>query len=121
MKYDPYKHAEEVGIEVIHRKIRTANGMWLPEHNLIVIRQEMKAAWDRSTLAHELGHAHLGHRDDRAKHEVMADRYAANNLIDMRECRELMSWTPDTHKVAAELGVTTRLLRVFLNVHRLAV
>lgn len=120
MRYDPYKRAEELGIEVIHRKLRTANGLWLPEHNLIVIRQGMRAAWDRSTLAHELGHAELGHDDDRPKHEVMADRYAATNLIDLDECRRTMRWAPDAHKLAHELGVTTRLLRVYLNVHRLA-
>lgn len=80
----------------------------------------MKAVHDRSALAHEIGHATLGHRDDRPKHEVMADRFASNNMIDLTECIELMKWTPDYYKLAAELGVTTRLMRVFLNSHHLA-
>lgn len=119
-KYDPYEHAERLGIEVIHRPIRTANGRWFPDHNLIVIRSGMKAAWDRSTLAHELGHASYGHCDDRPKHEVQADRFAADNLIEFDELTELMKWTPDSARLANELMVTTRLLRVYLNVHRLA-
>lgn len=119
-RYDPYEHAEHLGIEVIHRKIRTDNGMWLPQHNLIVIREGMRAVHDRSTLAHELGHACLGHEDDRPKHEVMADRFAAGNMINLDECRDVMQWAPDSARLANELGVSTRLLRVFLNVHRLS-
>ena len=120
MRYDPYAHAERLGIEVIHRPIRTANGMWIPDHNVIVIRSGMKAAYDRSTLAHELGHSSYGHRDDRPKHEVQADRFASENLIDSAEIIELMKWVPDSARLANELEVTTRLLRVYLNVHHLA-
>jgi Zn-dependent peptidase ImmA (M78 family) len=120
VRYDPYAHAEQLGIEVTHERIRTANGMWLPDHNLIVIRSGLRAVHDRSALAHELGHAELGHRDDRPKHEVLADRYAAQQMIDLGECLEVMKWVPDAHKLALELGVSTRLMRVFLNVHRLA-
>ena len=118
--YDPYDHAEALGIEVVHRKIRTANGFWYPEHRVIVIREGMRAVHDRSTLAHELAHAELGHIDSTRKSEVNADRVAADNLIDIEECRAVMEWAPDAHRLAAELDVTTRLMRVFLNVHRLA-
>lgn len=120
MSYDPYEHAEQLGIEVLHRPIRTANGMWIPDHNLIVIRSGMKARYDRSILAHELGHACYGHRDDRPKHEVQADRYAAEHMIDITMLRELIAWVSDSSKLAMELDVSPRLLRVYLNVHRLA-
>jgi Zn-dependent peptidase ImmA (M78 family) len=119
-RYDPYEHAEELGIDVIHRKIRTANGLWIPEHNLIVIREGMRVVHDRSTLAHEIAHAVLGHHDDRPKHEILADRLAASNMIDLTECLEVMAWAPDSARLANELGVSTRLLRVFLNRNRLA-
>lgn len=119
-KYDPYEHAEELGIHVVHRPIRAAQGYWYPDHNTIVIREGMRAVHDRSTLAHELAHATLGHHDDRPKHEVQADRLAAANMIDLDNCVEVMRWAPDAHKLALELGVTTRLMRVFLNVNRLA-
>lgn len=119
-RYDPYLHAEQLGIRVEHQSLRTANGLWIPDEALIILRSKMRAVQLRSTLAHELGHVAYAHRDDRPKHEVQADRYAADNLIDLAECRELMKWSPDCHKLAAELEVTTRLMRVFLNSHRLA-
>jgi len=120
MKYDPFDHAEQMGVEVIFRKIRTANAIWYPDHRLIVVREGMKAVYTKSALAHEMGHVTFGHRDDRPKHEVQADRFACNMLIDPDEIVELMKWTPDSVRLAVELGVTTRLLRVYLNVHRLA-
>lgn len=116
--YDPYTHAEALGIEVIHRPIRTANGFWYPDHNTIVIRSGMRAVHDRSALAHELGHAELGHPDDRPKHEVQADRYAAERLIDEDQALELCRWTQDPARIAAELGVSGRLWRVWANTHR---
>lgn len=117
--YDPYAHAVTLGIEVIHRPIRTANGKWYPQHNTIVIREGLRAMIDRSTLAHELGHATLGHPDDRPKHEMQADRVAAENLIHHDELIEIMRWTPHHNIIARELGVTGRILRVYLNVHNL--
>ena len=120
MKYNPYRHADDLGIEVIHRPIRTANGFWYPDHNLIVIRSGLKARYDKSALAHELAHAELAHRDDRPKHETQADRFAADNLIDLQECLDTMRWAPDCHQLAFELDVSTRLMRMFLNVHGLA-
>lgn len=119
-RYDPYEHAERLGIRVEHQSLRTINGLWVPDKNMIIVRSNMRALHIRSTLAHELGHAEYGHRDDRPKHEVQADRYAAENLIDYNECVDLMKWTPDLVKMANELDVSGRLLRVYLNVHRLA-
>lgn len=118
--YNPYQHAEDLGIEVIHRPIRTANGFWYPDHDLIVIRSGLKARYDRSALAHELAHAELAHRDSRPKHEVQADRMAADNLIDLQRCKDTMRWAPDCHQLAFELDVSTQLMRTFLNVHGLA-
>ncbi|WP_065961193.1 ImmA/IrrE family metallo-endopeptidase [Curtobacterium sp. UCD-KPL2560] len=119
-RYDPYEHAAQLGIDVIHRPIRSANGFWYPDHNLIVIRSGMRAVHDRSALAHEIGHADLGHRDDRPKHEVQADRYAALHLIDDEEAAEICAWTQDPAKIAAELGVSGKLWRVWWNVRRQA-
>lgn len=119
MNYDPYRRADEMGIEVKHLPIRTANGFWYPDHNLILIRSGLKARFDRSALAHEIAHAELAHRDDNPKHEVLADRRAAGQMIDLEQCLDTMRWAPDCHQLAQELNVSTRLMRVFLNVHRL--
>jgi Zn-dependent peptidase ImmA (M78 family) len=118
--YDPFAHAEALGIEVIYRPLTTANELWLPDHHTLVIKEGMRQVHRRNACAHGVAHAALAHRDSRPKHEIQADRYASENLIDYDELVELMKWTPDSARLANELGVTTRLLRVFLNVHRLA-
>lgn len=118
--YDPYEHAEQLGLTVVHAPIRTAHELWLPERNTIVVRSGLRRVHDRSALAHGIAHALLGHEDARPKHEVQADRVAASNLIDLDECREVMKWAPDCARLARELDVSTRLARVFLNVHGLA-
>jgi Zn-dependent peptidase ImmA (M78 family) len=118
--YDPYEHAEALGITVVHAPIRTAHELWLPDRNTIVVRSGLRRVHDRSALAHGVAHAVLGHEDDRPKHEVQADRLAAANLIDLDECLELMKWTPDCARLARELDVSTRLARVFLLTHQLA-
>ncbi|POH63605.1 MULTISPECIES: ImmA/IrrE family metallo-endopeptidase [Cryobacterium] len=117
--YDPYAHAAALGIEVIHRPIRTANGRWFPQHNTIVIREGLRAVIDRSTLAHELGHATLGHVADSAKNETQADRIAADNLIRYAELLKVTQWTTHHNTIAKELGVTGRILRVYLDAHNL--
>lgn len=118
--YDPFAHAEDLGINVIYRPIRTANELWLPDHQTIVIKSGMRVVFQRAACAHGVAHATLGHEDSRPKHEVQANRLAAENLIDIEDLRDLMLWTPDSARLAQELGVTARLLRVYLNVHRLA-
>lgn len=118
--YNPYEHAEQLGIKVIHRALTVDNARWLPDKNAIVVRTGLPAIGDRSALAHEVGHAVYGHASDSVKNENQADRFAAVNLIDFEECLDAMRATPDEYKVALELGVTRRILRAFLNLHRLA-
>ena len=113
LRYNPYDHADALGIDVIHRPIRTANGMWLPEHNLIVIRSGMRALHDRSTLAHEIAHANLGHSSSAAKNELAADRYAGELLIHPRECEKASLGVPDLPSLALELQVSERILRIW--------
>jgi Zn-dependent peptidase ImmA (M78 family) len=109
-----------LGIQVLFDDIRTANERWYPDFHTLIIQKGLRSVHQRNACAHGLGHAILGHPDDRPKYEIQADRVAADNLIDLDECIELMKWTPDCHRLALELGVTTRLMRTFLNVHRLA-
>lgn len=116
--YDPHQHAEELGIEVVYDRLRTCNGLWVPDFNTIILQPRMKVIQERSVLAHEIAHASLGHRDSRPKHEVLADKFAAEHLIDRLRFEELVTWTPDTARLSLELGVTTKLMQVYLNVHR---
>ncbi|WP_259363208.1 ImmA/IrrE family metallo-endopeptidase [Microbacterium esteraromaticum] len=112
--YDPWAHADALGIEVVVRRLRTANGRWFPEYNQILISDRLRAGHQRLTLAHELGHGHFGHPDDRPKFEQQADRFAASNLICPDELADLYEWCPDEQRIVAELGVTTQLFRAFV-------
>lgn len=118
--YNPYEHAEELGLKVIHRSLTVDNARWLPDSNTIVVRTGLRDIHDRSALAHEIGHAAYGHASDSPKHETQADRFAATNLIQLDDCMDALRATPDEYRAALELGVTTRLLRVFLDLHRMA-
>lgn len=112
--YDPWEHAELLGIEVIVRRLRTANGRWFPEYGQILISDRLRVGQQRLVLAHEIGHGALMHPDDRPKHEKQADQFAARNLIDPEELADLYKWCPDEQRIVHELGVTTRLFRAFV-------
>jgi Zn-dependent peptidase ImmA (M78 family) len=111
--YDPFAHADALGLQVIFRPIRTANELWMPEYSTIVIKSGMRAVHQRNALAHGIGHAALAHVDDRPKHEHQADRFASLYLIDPAEFAAIARWTDDLDKIASELGVTRRLLEAY--------
>lgn len=112
--YDPWEHAEALGIEIVTRPLRTAHELWLPEYRTLIVHSRLRAAHQRSALAHGVAHAALAHEDDRPKHENQADRYAARNLIDPVELADLYRWCPDESRIVTELGVTHRLFRAFV-------
>lgn len=111
--YDPWEHAHRLGVEVVVRRLRTANGRWFPEYGQILLADHMRPTHQRLVLAHEVGHVELCHRDDRPKHERQADQFAARNLICPDELADLSKWCNDEQRIAAELGVTTRLFRAY--------
>jgi Zn-dependent peptidase ImmA (M78 family) len=116
--YDPFEHADALGLTITYGRLRSGNGLWIPDYRTIILQPRMRFIQERSVLAHEIGHADLGHRDGRPKHETLADRYAAEHLIDLARYRELVRWTPDVARLSLELGVTTKLMQVYANVHR---
>ena len=112
--YDPWEHAEQLGIQVIVRRLRSAHGRWFPDYNQILISDRLRVSDQRLVLAHELGHGAHGHLDDRPKYEKQADQFAARHLICPDELADLYEWCPDERRIVAELGVTTRLFRAYV-------
>lgn len=112
--YDPWEHADLLGIPVFVRRLRTANGLWMPEYGHILISDRLRVRDQRLVLSHELGHGALLHPDDRPKHEKQADQFAAQNLICPDELADLYEWCQDERRIVAELGVTTRLFRSYV-------
>ncbi len=117
--YDPFEHAERLRIPVIHGRLRAANGMWVPEERVIILRKGMRRLLERTTLAHELGHAALGHPDDSPRFERQADIYAARHLIDPERLAAAVAFAPhDAGQWCYELDVTPHILETYLRTNR---
>ena len=112
--YDPWEHAEALGIPVFVRRLRSANAIYFREYGEIILSDKLRARDQRLALSHEVGHVELLHQDDRPKHEKQADQFAAQNLICPIELADLYGWCPDERKIVAELGVTTTLFRAYV-------
>lgn len=99
------------------------NGKWFPDRRLIHLRPGMGPTNRLYTLAHELGHAVLGHMAHpppwlHARQEREADEWAAGKLIPRHKYEEaeiMIGHHPGA--LAKELGVTTRLIHVWRNLH----
>ena len=113
--YDPYAHAEALGLQVIFKPITRDELVLPPKYRTIVVCSEIREVHQRNALAHGIAHWELGHPDDRPKYEHQADRYAAMYLIHPGELRAACRWTDDPALIAQELLVTRRLLEAYLN------
>jgi len=110
--------AEEQGLRVIERPGRTRGG-YDPAARLIRLTPGMSARTARSVLAHELGHALLGHAVAptlaiRAQQERQADEWARLQLITPRayaEAEEVRG--PHLASLAFELEVTIELVTAY--------
>lgn len=103
------------------RLVRHASGpkaFYIHRRRVISTRRGMSITQYRSSLAHELGHAHYGDEPTLGvfdtKQEKRADLWAANLLIDSDEFRQAYIW----HRgrlggIADELEVSHHLLRVW--------
>ncbi len=113
--YDPLAHARCLGIEVVFRALSTVHGLWLPDYRTILIDTSRAKPWaHRNVLAHEIGHAVLGHQDDPPEHEYAADRYAASLLLTTAMVADTLKRSRgDSRQAARSLRTTTRLLRAF--------
>jgi Zn-dependent peptidase ImmA (M78 family) len=116
--YDPYEHAAMLGINVVHRRLRTANGLWVPEIRTVFLQHRMRSIHERSVLTHELGHVCMGHRESNPKYEMQADRWAAEHLIHPHELREAAAVTDDVGAWCHDLNVSADILERYLLDHR---
>ena len=90
------------------------NGLWVPDHSVVVLNPGMGEVKERCTLAHELAHAVLGHTDSTPFHEWQADRYAATHMV-ARE--DFLYWWPRCETIedlAFELAVTKKLALAYI-------
>lgn len=116
-QYDPFEHAQQLGIVVRYRRSMQNNGLWVPDLRTIFLRKGMTTTQERSVLTHELGHACLGHRDlHNPKQHRQANIWATHHLIDESDFHTVRKLSSDPNVWASELGVTLELLEVFCTI-----
>lgn len=122
--HDLIEHAEAQGLRVLWRDLGRRNGE-LTKAGLVVLNPRKSETTQRITLAHEIGHWHHGHdwsrTHDVERDERQADLYAARLLIDqhaLEQAASLHSGHPGA--IARELGVTTRLVTLWVAHRRVA-
>jgi len=109
--YDPWEHAARLGIPVSIRRLRRVHGLWLPDYGEIILGEHLKPWAQRCVLAHEIGHAVLGHVDDPPENEWAADRFAGLHLVSPGMLiAAVAKHGPNTAAIGRELGVTSRIL-----------
>lgn len=108
--------AENLGVMVRTAPTPAAHwGVYDHSYRLITLRPGLGPIQYRSTLAHELGHAHYGDTGHLQKNEHRADSWAAKALLDIDVVAEAIRITRDTTELAAELEVLPWVLHAFVD------
>jgi Zn-dependent peptidase ImmA (M78 family) len=111
-KYDPYDHADRLGLRVIHHEIAPGeNGRWYQHSRLVVLRPGMPASFERCVLAHEIGHAHYDHTSSTRQTEVAADLFAARRLMPRPRALFALADAYGEDSLCRAFGVTPRIFR----------
>jgi len=104
--------AQGIEIHVSHLE-EDVHGYWSPDERRIYHDWSLTPNEARVAVAHELGHAHYGHRCDSSRHEYQADYYSASLLIDPAEYARIEALNPEQNHIADELSVTVELIQFF--------
>lgn len=100
-----------------------SKGGWFNEHDLILLARNLNPVEEMCTLAHELGHAVLGHTADvdgwfAQRQERAADQWAARLLVSPAEYEAAERLHgPHVGGIAHELGVTTHILATWQDLY----
>ncbi|TQL46714.1 uncharacterized protein DUF955 [Homoserinimonas aerilata] len=108
--YDPHEHADQIGVRIEYQRLRTANGLWLPEYRTIILQPRMRKIVERSVLAHEMGHVCLGHQESTPRNELRADRWAVRKLVAPGALEHAALISPDPGDWCHHLGVSADLI-----------
>lgn len=103
--------AAEYGVRVhVWGLPQGTRGLYDDEEKRIYLNLRLTHNERRSTLAHEIGHAHYGHDCHSPKGERQARIYAARLLIDPAEYARLDRINSDQYWLAEELSVTPQVI-----------
>lgn len=116
--YDPYAHAEQMGLTIEYQQLRTDYGLYVPQSNLVLLRPRMTVTVERSVLAHEIQHHIHSHRRTSGvwslRQERIADLEAARQLITPERLHDAQLWSSDPAEWCIDLRVTGDILLAYL-------
>lgn len=111
---DLHRIADDLGVKLC-KHTGGLKGFYIHSLRLISTRRNLSIAQYRSTLAHELAHAHYRDAHSTPRIEQRADRWAANLLLSESDVRDALLWHNHHRSPAAyDLEVTEHLLDVWL-------
>jgi Zn-dependent peptidase ImmA (M78 family) len=118
--YDPFQHADELGLRVEEQTLRTTHGLYIPGRDLVILKRGVSHTVARCVLAHEIQHYLAGDRRVPSlpwtiRQERRADLAAARRLIDPNALFDLQRSTDDAGVWAYELQVTGDILLAYLS------
>lgn len=116
MDYDPWVHAEDLGVPVIYRSRLPRPEMvacYSRRHSAIFALPNLHHATERCGVAHEIVHHENEDVGTTRSQEDRADRVAARRLIRPSRLEQMRHETEDLGVMALELGVTERLMRIY--------
>lgn len=122
--YSPRSILDALGVTVVRTWLRDTWGLWLPKEYTVVVAEGLSPVQERCTLAHEVEHILAGDggcssADGTAlspvRREQAADRQAARKLVGISDLAPAAHRGLSVSEVAAELGVTERLVMVRLD------
>nr|DAH77158.1 MAG TPA: IrrE protein [Caudoviricetes sp.] len=117
---DVEKIAEEAGITINYAALPASSphAYWNPAARTITVRYGLPYRYTRSFIAHELGHAHYGHKVSTPKNERQADSYAAQLLITEEAYRRAEeAYGTSIEKLAYELDVMPSIITAWRQNH----
>ena len=115
-RVDVEKIAEEAGITINYAALPASSphAYWNPAARTITVRYGLPYRYTRSFIAHELGHAHYGHKVTTPKNERQADSYAAQLLITEEAYRATeVAYGTNVEKLAFELNVAPNIIEAW--------
>lgn len=108
--------AELLGVEVRHSQMGDRDGVYYDDLKLIMIDPRLSPENERFTLAHEIGHAYLGHRGESKSEEREADEVAALLTIPLSDIYGACGLSEDEGFLVHELGVSSRVIEAYKRV-----
>lgn len=114
-----FAHAADLQLDVEWADLgEVRRGFYSDDLGLIVLDSSLTRAQATATLAHEIGHAVFGDRCSTPKAERRAWEYGASLVVDVKDyqrAERIAGHCPSA--VAAELGVTRRLVEAWQDWH----